>query len=747
MLLLLSLSAWAFPEDQAATPPMGWNSWNCYGTTVSAEGVLAQAQAIVDSGLRDKGYVYVVIDDGWQGERSGDLGALQGNSAFPDIGALAAEVRAMGLRLGIYSTPWDTSYGGFPGGQGHEAADAWQWARWGVRYLKYDWNPVDPANTRRMHDALASTGAPIVFSLSNTVPQHLAPTWANLANLWRTTTDITDTWESLQKIGFSQAGWEDVTGPGHWNDPDMMILGYVGWGAEQHLTRLTADEQRTHVTLWALLAAPLLLGADLTRLDADTIALVTNDRVLEVDQDPAGLQATRTFQGDGFEVWSRSLANGSRAVGVFNRGETELSTTIEWGWTGTTGPQPTRDLWTDTDVPTEGTGVPVTVPAHGAMLLRIGAADPIAPALVGPLWERGDADAAFGYTVLTSGTRPITLTATGLPTGLTLSGNLISGTAAAGTYDVALTATNAGGITTGTLRLEIGEQGAIEQLSASELIAPPGQPVTLTWVTTGTSVALDGAAVDPSGTLDVTPTETTTYTLTADGDSHTITVEVPTAEVQVGLTSPGRLRPTNDPAEWQGWETASEDWSADRAPLSVGGVGSMVGMATHAAARLEYPLGGHYGWFSAQVGVDDEVATTDASVEFVVSGDGVELWRSGVLGAGDAPVDVWVDVAGVESLELAVEDAGDGIDDDHADWLDPVVLIAAEVDDEDSGVGDTDAPVDTGMEVETGKPEGDGGCGCGGGAVSPWWGLALLLVRRRGSRGPNPLPPRPPAVH
>lgn len=721
----------AYPREQAQAPPMGWNSWNCYGGTVTAERVLAQARAIADSGLRDKGYVYVVIDDGWQGERGGELDALQSNAAFPDIGELSAQVRALGLRLGIYSTPWETSYAGHVGSAEHEAEDAWQWAAWGIRYLKYDWKPVDPANATRMRDALACTGAPVVFSLSNSVPQHLAPTWAQISNLWRTSGDINDSWDSLESIAFRQSGWEDYAGPGHWNDPDMMVLGYVGWGDEQHPTNLTADEQRTHMTMWALLAAPLILGADLSRLDDDTLALLSNDDVLEVDQDPAGVQASRV-EGPGvgsatIELWSRPLSTGATALGVFNRGDASEDVAVAWSSLGLDASQPIVDLWTGEDVETDDDGFTVTVPPHGAAFLRLGVPTPVAPAFVGPLWERGAPGEELGYTVLTTGSRPITLSAERLPDGFTLEGNFIHGTpTAASTNTVTLTATGPGGTSTEVLTLEVAEPSPILLFSASELSLPPGQEGALRWVTTGaSSVSLDpGGAVDASGTWTIAPESTTTYTLSADGVSAQITVEVPSTEVSLGLTSPGRLRPTNDATAWQGWGTASEDWSAeDETELTVGGVSALRGLATHAPAELVYPLGGHYERLLASVGIDDEVASAGASAVFVVRGDGEVLWQSDVLSAGDAPVALDVDLSGVLELVLTVEDGGDSMDNDHADWLDPVLIRAPEPD--DSGEA-----ADSGETAETGEGDKAEGCGCGGGSAS-----ALLAFVPLGALG------------
>ncbi len=193
-------------------------------------------------------------------------------------------------------------------------------------YLKYDWNPIEAPQVEEMADALKESGRDFVFSLSNHAPYEGAADWARLANAWRTTGDIRDNWKSVTSIGFSQAPWARFAGPGHWNDPDMLVVGKVGWGPKLHPTGLTADEQYTHISLWCLLAAPLLIGCDLTQMDDFTLGLLTNDEVLAVDQDPLGKQATRVKEDPaaGVEVWARPLADGTIAVGLFNRGRYEI---------------------------------------------------------------------------------------------------------------------------------------------------------------------------------------------------------------------------------------------------------------------------------------------------------------------------------------------------------------------------------------------------------------------------------------
>ena len=394
-------------EKIALTPPMGWNSWNCWAGAVDQEKVLRSARALVSSGLINHGWTYINIDDTWQGKRTGKNLALQPNERFPDMKALCDQIHALGLKAGLYSSPWITTFAGFPGGSSDDpqggwtrlekyesnqrigkysftAADAAQFGEWGFDYLKYDWAPNDVEHTREIANALRKTGRDIVLSLSCAAPIDHAADWARLANCWRTTGDIGEAWDTAPKpwqhgiseIAFIQDFWAAFAGPGHWNDPDMLEIGYVGGGPDLHPTCLTPDEQYTHLTMWCLLSAPLLIGCDLERLDPFTLNLLLNDEVLALDQDALGKQAVRVATFGPVDVYLKELEDGSRALGFFNRASAPQS--IEFKTSDTLGfksPLHVRDLWRQINLPDiadpSKDALKTTIPSHGAQLYKL----------------------------------------------------------------------------------------------------------------------------------------------------------------------------------------------------------------------------------------------------------------------------------------------------------------------------------------------------------------------------------------
>jgi alpha-galactosidase len=394
-------------EDIALTPPMGWNSWNAWGSRVDEEKIRQAAQAFIDLGLADFGWSTINIDDGWQGERD-ENGVLQPDGKkFPDMQALCDDVHAMGLKIGIYSAPWVKTFGGRTGGSagegvgiirdeekgwyvGHlqyEKQDACQWAEWGFDYLKYDWNPMDLASGRRMHRALRGCGRDIVYNVTNSMHKELPEKWAEISQcfyLWRTipedantgnllAADIQDDWKMVSNIGFSMNRWRKYVSPGHWNDPDMLVVGAVGWG-DPHPCRLTPNEQYSHISLWCLLAAPLLLGCDfLQTRDEFTLSLLKNREVIAVNQDALGDMGLRleTENPEGIEVVVKQLADGSAAVGLFNRAESAQVATLNLPDLGRSGVHTVRDLWRQLDVAETADVFCAEVPAHGVILIKL----------------------------------------------------------------------------------------------------------------------------------------------------------------------------------------------------------------------------------------------------------------------------------------------------------------------------------------------------------------------------------------
>ncbi|MGN6270221.1 MAG: glycoside hydrolase family 27 protein [Sphingomonas sp.] len=350
----------------ARTPPMGWSSWNHFADKIDDATIRGIADAMVSSGLRDAGYRYVNIDDGWQGERD-DAGVLHANAHFPDMKALADYVHSRGLKLGIYSSPGPKTCAGYTGSYGHVAQDAKTFAAWGIDYIKYDLCSGEgifrtagevKAAYQEMGAALQASGRAIVFSLCQYGRDNVGRWGRDVGgNLWRTSGDIEDTYESMAKIGFATGGEADDAGPGGWNDLDMLEVGNGG---------MSIEEYRTHLSLWAMQAAPLILGNDLRAMTAETRALLTKAAVIAVDQDPLGKAGHRVQVAGSTEIWTRPLAKGGEAVAYFNRSDRPMSVKLA----APAGSQASAavDLWTGKVVRFGGKAV---IPAHGVILLRV----------------------------------------------------------------------------------------------------------------------------------------------------------------------------------------------------------------------------------------------------------------------------------------------------------------------------------------------------------------------------------------
>ena len=358
------------------TPPMGWNSWNKFRGKVDDATVRSIADAMVANGMDKLGYVYINIDDTWEGQRDA-AGNLIPNKKFPDMKALADYVHSKGLKIGIYSSPGPSTCAGYAGSFGHEEQDARSYAGWGIDYLKYDLCSArgiyqsTPGELQglyqKMGEALQKTGRPIVYSLCEYGQGDVWKWGAKVGgNLWRTTGDIQDNWASMDRIGFNQLEIASFTQPGHWNDPDMLEIGNGG---------MNADEYRTHMSLWSLLAAPLIAGNDLRSMSEETKSILMNAEVIGIDQDPAAKPVQVLSRQEKIVIVTRPLHDGSIAVGIFNRGDHAQEAGFDWKSLPIASSGKSlhaRDLWKHAALPAAGNRFSTTVPAHGVVLLKVG---------------------------------------------------------------------------------------------------------------------------------------------------------------------------------------------------------------------------------------------------------------------------------------------------------------------------------------------------------------------------------------
>ena len=376
MLLALIVSVLYSPQVIAQSrqigfmPPLGWNTWYGYMCKVTDADVRAQADLMVQNGMKDAGYEYVNLDDCWQGKRDGQ-GVIHGNSNFPDMKALGDYIHSKGLKFGVYSSPGPKTCAGYEGSFGHEELDAQTYASWGVDFLKYDWcsagevyKPSDmQAAYKKMGDALKKTGRPIFFSLCQYGLERVWTWGASVGgNMWRTTGDLDYNYDRFSLVGFEQAGLERFAGPGHWNDPDMLLVG---------LGKITTDEGRTQVSLWSLLAAPLIASADLRKISPENLAILSNPEIIAVDQDPAGVQGRRVSEEGPLDIWMKPLADGSKAVGLFNRGEDAAPMTVYFKDVEVGDSATVRDLWARKDLGRFKDSFTAEVLKHGVVMLRM----------------------------------------------------------------------------------------------------------------------------------------------------------------------------------------------------------------------------------------------------------------------------------------------------------------------------------------------------------------------------------------
>ena len=397
----------------ALTPTMGWNSWNCFGHEVSADKVKRAADALVKSGLVNHGWSYINIDDSWQYNRDGKDPSFKGkmrdengyiltNSKFPDMKTLGDYIHGNGLKMGIYSSPGPWTCGGCAGSYGYEKQDAESYAKWGVDYLKYDWcsyggvldglpendpNKVSSLNFqgggdldkgvkpfKLMGNLLKQQSRDIVYNLCQ---YGMGDVWKwgdeSDAQSWRTTNDITDTWASVKSIALAQDKAAPYAKPGNWNDPDMLVVGVVGWG-NPHQSKLKPDEQYLHISLWSIFSAPLLIGCDLEKLDDFTLNLLTNDEVIAVNQDALGKQGVCLQTIGELRIYVKELEDGGKAVAFANFGREKIKMSYkDFKKIGISGKQIVRDLWRQKDIAkinSDKGNLALDIPAHGVSFYK-----------------------------------------------------------------------------------------------------------------------------------------------------------------------------------------------------------------------------------------------------------------------------------------------------------------------------------------------------------------------------------------
>ncbi|WP_435270669.1 NPCBM/NEW2 domain-containing protein [Streptomyces sp. 1222.5] len=629
-------SAPAPADGLAPTPPMGFNNWNSTHCRADFDEAMVKgiADLFVEKGLRDAGYRYVNLDDCWALPRRDAQGELVPDPArFPHgIGAVADYVHAKGLKLGIYTSAGTRTCDsvGFPGALGHEFSDARQFADWGVDYLKYDNcnnQGVDAGQRyRTMRDALRATGRPIVYSICEW-GENKPWEWAgDVGQLWRTTGDISDSWSSMLSIVKQNLPLAPYAGPGHWNDPDMLEVGNGG---------MTDTEYRSHFSLWSVMAAPLLIGTDLRKASEATFDILDNKEVIAVDQDPLGRQGTVVTSTGGRWVIAREMADGSRAVALFNESASaqRIATTASAVGLPDADAYTLRDLWQHRAYNTAGT-IAATVPAHGTVLLRV-SADPHW-ADHPPATELG----VDGGTLLEAGT-PATLTSTVADLGRTPARRVsVSLTGPDGWSARATSATTAAALATGrSLR------------TGWRVTAPAGTPTGAYDLTLRTSYR------SPAGQR-----VTATLPLTAS----------------VVLPPPSGTSYLSD-LPWlsasSGWGPVERDTSngesaaGDGHPITVGGTAYAKGLGVHALSDVSFYTGKACEKVTADVGVDDEKGTA-GTVAFEIWADGKKAASTGVLTNALPARPVTADVTGAEVVRLVVTDGADGVDSDHADWAD-----------------------------------------------------------------------------
>ena len=633
----------------AKTPVMGFNDWNSFGCNVTEQLITATADYFVTSGLKDAGYTYVDIDDCWSLKQRGAQGQLVADPVkFPHgMAWLADYVHSKGLKIGSYSSAGDLTCAGYPASFGHERQDAALWASWGIDLLKYDncgarTTPETQAGFitryKAMGDALKATGRSIVYSLCEWGQQDVQQWGPDMAQMWRTTGDISDNWASLKGIIAQNVQLAQYARPGHFNDPDMLEVGNGG---------MTDTEYRTHFAMWSVMAAPLLIGTDLRKASPETLKILTNRELIAVDQDPLGVQGQVIARSGDTTVLSKPLANGDRAVALYNAGDSAatISTTTAQAGLPKSAAYRTKDLWSGKVTETAGQ-LTAVVPAHGTAVYRVHG--------------------------ITSWTAFLPATSFG-----------VSGASGYPGADVAL-----GAGTSATFTSTLGGYGrdALKQARVTAE-APagwtlthtspwtqgtvwPGTPLRTTWT-------LTAPAGTPAGSYPVDLTATYDYGTGKHGSQST------RALAQVLPAAPSGTNALSDLT----WVSASNAWgpvekdtsngeagAGDGGPITIAGTRYAKGLGVHAPSDVTYYLGGACSSFTSKVGIDDEVSQ-DGKVVFQVYAGDAKVADSGEVTHGVAAKTVTADLTGATWLRLHVDDDG-GNGYDHSDWAAPVLTCS-----------------------------------------------------------------------
>ncbi|MET7616179.1 NPCBM/NEW2 domain-containing protein [Streptomyces sp. NPDC005408] len=666
----------AVDNGLALAPQMGFNNWNSTHCRAEFNEAMVKgvADAFVSQGLKAAGYTYVNIDDCWALPNRNASGNLVPDPVrFPNgIKAVADYVHSKGLKFGIYSSAGTKTCDvqGFPGGLGHEQQDANLWASWGVDYLKYDNCNNTGADAQQrykaMGDALRATGRPILYSICEWGENQPWNWAAGVGNSWRTTGDISDSWSSMIGIAHQNQGLAPYAKPGAWNDPDMLEVGNGG---------MTDTEYRTHFSLWAQMAAPLLIGSDLRSASAATLAILKNTDVIAVDQDSLGKQGTVVSGSGGLVVMSKPLADGSRSVTLTNETTSAktISTTVEAVGIGGASSYALKDLWSKQTSTTTG-AISASVPAHGTVMYRVTPGAPVPPPAgvnqLGDLpwtsaingWGPVERDRSNGEQAAADG-RTLTIGGTTYAKGL--------GTHAASdlTYQLG-----------GTCRSLSVDVGVDDESTAGGSVVFRIYRDTVLVVDSGLRTASD-----PPKRLsaDLTGGTKLRLVVTDGGDGinydHADWADAKLVCGNGPASGTHALSNLSWTSATNGWGPVERDLSngekaaADGRTLTIGGTTYAKGLGTHSSSTITYYIGGSCSTLTTGIGVDDEAGGTNGSVVFQIYRDGTKVADSGRVTGADAARQLTADLTGGLEVRLVVTDSGDGVTYDHADWGAPTL--------------------------------------------------------------------------